>query len=77
MMMGIIFAAAAVLILLFEVPALLKAKHKRDMTAFFVLFSIGAALSLAIVLHVRVPTPLEAMTAIYKPFSRLLFHLLE
>lgn len=76
--MGVILViAGAVVILVVEMPGLLKNKQKKDMAAFFVLFFIGTALSMAKALHVPIPTPLDPIAAIYKPFSQLIFSLLE
>ena len=76
--MAVIFVmVAAIFILIIEVPGLLKSKQKKELAAFFILFFIGTALSMAKALHFPIPNPLDMIAAIYKPFSNLLFGLLS
>ncbi|WP_078411761.1 hypothetical protein [Priestia abyssalis] len=76
--MAVIFVmGAAIFILIIEVPGFLKRKQKKELAAFFVLFFIGTALSMAKALHFPIPNPLDAIAAIYKPFSKLLLSLLS
>ncbi|MDQ8735187.1 hypothetical protein [Paenibacillus sp. LHD-38] len=72
---GILTVSIAIAIL--EVPALRKKKWKKELWVFSVLLLIGAGLSIAQSLHVKIPNPLDWISFIYKPLSDSLTRLLK
>ncbi|MGM0839277.1 MAG: hypothetical protein ACQEWE_01020 [Bacillota bacterium] len=73
--LGIVIVA--ILIIMAEVPSLLKNKAKRELWVFSVLFVIGVGLSIARGLNVSIPNPLDVLIIVYKPLSDLLTSLLH
>ncbi|MGF3102812.1 hypothetical protein [Rossellomorea sp. DUT-2] len=67
----------AILIIMAEVPSLLKNKAKRELWVFSVLFVIGVGLSISRGLNVSLPNPLDVLIIVYKPLSDLLTSLLH
>jgi hypothetical protein len=66
-----------VLIVLIEIPPLKKEKKKKEIW-FFSIFQFMATVILSlVVLNVKIPSPLEVIRIIYKPFSDVLFRLLS
>lgn len=65
-----ILAVTAVIAML-EVPSLWKQKFVKELWVFSILLLIGAGLSLALSMHVTLPSPLDFLTWIYKPISDL------
>ena len=59
-------------IILFEVPALVKGKMWRELTAFSVYLLVGMALSIPTLLGVKLPNPTKAIVALFKPLTELL-----
>jgi ABC-type Mn2+/Zn2+ transport system permease subunit len=49
------------LIILLNVPGLIKRKEWRELTAFFVLYIIGFALGLMYVLDIPIPSPMKGL----------------
>ncbi|WP_274653104.1 hypothetical protein [Paenibacillus humicola] len=68
-MVGILSAAA---IFLIEVPNLFKKRLMKELTVFLFLLLTGTALSILLSLHVKLPNPVDWLTFIYQPFSKLL-----
>ncbi|WP_066388081.1 hypothetical protein [Neobacillus mesonae] len=69
--------AAAVIILILEVPYLIKKKLRREtwFFSFILLFAVG--MGIAVSLQVNIPNPRTGLTIIYKPFYELLNKWLE
>jgi hypothetical protein len=61
--------AVTVVIAMMEVPSLWKQKLAKELWVFAILLLIGAGLSLALSMHVSLPSPLGFLTWIYKPIS--------
>lgn len=68
---------AAVIIMIIEVPSLLKKRQKKELWVFGILLLLGTGLSIAESLQVDIPNPLDGIAIVYKPFSDFLFGLLE
>lgn len=64
--------AAAVIILILEVPYLIKKKLRREtwVFSFILLFAVG--MGIAVSLQVNIPNPRNGLTTIYKPLYELL-----
>ncbi|RBP07801.1 hypothetical protein [Rossellomorea aquimaris] len=73
--LGIVIVA--ILIIMAEVPSLIKNKAKRELWVFSVLFVIGVGLSIARGLNVSIPNPLDVLIIVYKPLIDLLTSLLH
>lgn len=69
-----IFLVAAVISLI-EVPDMWKKGFKKELWLFFILLFFAVGISCAKVLHWLIPTPLDWITAIYRPFSNFLIHM--
>ncbi len=54
---------------LFEILPLIKQKNWREVTVFFILLSIGLLLNILLVLRIEIPTPLDLLNQLYKPFT--------
>jgi hypothetical protein len=54
-------------IIVIDVPTLLNKGLLRELWTFSILLFIGAVLSIAIILHLPIPNPLDLMIIIYKP----------
>jgi len=61
-------------IVLFEVPYLLKKRYIRDIWFFSIFLSIATSLSIAMALKVSLPNPLNWISFVYKPFSNLIMN---
>lgn len=72
---GIIVVAG--MIALFEVPAIWRQGLKKELGIFVTFLLAGAGLSIALVLRVKLPNPLEWMETVYKPLSDLLMSILK
>ena len=72
---GVLFLA--ILIALIEVPHLLKNKLKKELWVFLSLLSIGLGLGIARSIELDLPSPLDLITAIYKPISDVIFQVLK
>ncbi len=72
---GIVVTASLMVIL--EVPPLLKAKLKRELWLFSILLLLGTLLSIAKYLQIPIPNPLDMLYVIFKPMSDLLFSFLK
>ena len=77
-MVGVLgILAVSLVIAIIEVPSLLKKKLRRELWVFSILLLIGTGLSIAKSLKVEILNPFDLMAAFYKPFSDMLFQLLE
>lgn len=65
------------LIVLKEIPPLIKQKKKKEIWIFSILQFIATLYFSLIVLNVKIPTPLEVIRVLYKPLSDVLFSLLS
>ncbi len=72
---GIVVTASLIVIL--EVPPLVKAKLKRELWLFSILLLLGTLLSIAKYLQIPIPNPLDMLYVIFKPMSDLLFSFLK
>ncbi len=74
-------AVAGILVILaviiaINVPPLLRKKLKKELWIFFIFLLFGTILSIAQAMNIKVPNPLDWITAIYKPFSDMVEKLL-
>lgn len=67
----------ASLIAFMEVPNLLKNKLKKELWLFAVLLSIGLGLGISRSLNLEIPSPLNLINTIYKPFSDGIYKVLK
>ncbi|MGG0288157.1 hypothetical protein ABEY41_24260 [Peribacillus butanolivorans] len=65
------------IIIAIDVPSLLRKKLKKELWIFSVLLLFGTALSIAQALNIKIPNPLDWITAIYKPLSDIIEKLLK
>ncbi|ASR49445.1 hypothetical protein B4V02_23555 [Paenibacillus kribbensis] len=65
----------AVVICLLEVPYMWKKGLKKELWLFSVLLVLGVGISCAKAFTWTIPTPLDWITAIYRPFSNFLIHI--
>ena len=72
---GIVVTASLMIII--EVPPLLKEKLKRELWLFSILLLLGTVLSIAKYLQMPIPNPLDMLYVIFKPMSDLLFSFLK
>lgn len=72
---GILVIVAVIIAI--DVPPLLRKKLKKELWIFSILLLFGTALSIAQALNMKIPNPLDWITAIYKPFSDMIEKLLK
>ncbi|AZV41435.1 hypothetical protein BAOM_0824 [Peribacillus asahii] len=72
---GILLIVAVIIAI--DVPPLLRKKLKKELWIFSILLLFGTALSIAQVLNIKIPNPMDWITAIYKPLSDILEKLLK
>jgi nitric oxide reductase large subunit len=60
------------LISIFEVPPLVKKKLWKDIIIYFFFLTNGMLLSILLSLGVKIPTPLDFITKLYSPFTKML-----
>ncbi|MED3691183.1 hypothetical protein P4534_20675 [Peribacillus butanolivorans] len=65
------------IIIAIDVPILLRKKLKKELWVFSVILLFGTALSIAQALNIKIPNPLDWITAIYKPLSDMIEKLLK
>lgn len=65
------------LIALYEIPTLLKNKHIKELYVFSVLLIFGVILSIIESLNIDIPNPSDWIAFMYKPFSDILYSILE
>ncbi|MFC5647871.1 hypothetical protein ACFPYJ_01820 [Paenibacillus solisilvae] len=63
---------AAVLVIRYEFPLLLKKKLHKELWVFSILIAFGLLLSILQGLQIPIPNPLDWITAIFKPMSRMI-----
>jgi hypothetical protein len=67
--LGIILVATVIIMI--EVPSLLKKKQKKELIVFSILLFIGVGLSIVRAFGVNIPTPIDFLAFILKPISDL------
>ena len=72
---GILVIVAVIIAI--DVPHLLRNKLKKELWIFSILLLFGTALSIAQALNIKIPNPLDWITAIYKPLSDMIETLLK
>lgn len=72
---GIILVGLIIIVL--EVPRLMKDQEKKELFVFITLLVIGVGLSLAKALNAPIPNPLDALKFIYQPISDAVISLLS
>ncbi|MFB5284506.1 hypothetical protein [Peribacillus sp. Hz7] len=72
---GILLIVAVIIAI--DVPPLLRKKLKKELWIFSILLLFGTALSIAQALNIKIPNPIDWITAIYKPLSDMLEKLLK
>jgi len=70
-------AIIGVLIMLIEVPRLLRSNLRRELWIFVTLLFIALGFNITEVLGVTLHSPLEWMAKIYKPMSDAVYHYLK
>ncbi|MFC5405274.1 hypothetical protein [Cohnella soli] len=66
-MLGIVVATTA--IAWAEVPGLLRRKRIKELWAFSIMLGVGFGLCLAWSFHVKLPTPTDWISFVYRPFG--------
>nr|WP_226666981.1 hypothetical protein [Metabacillus litoralis] len=66
-MIGII--SLGLIIVMAEVPSLIRKQEKKQLWVFGILLILGVGLSIANALNVHIPNPLEALIFFYQPIS--------
>jgi hypothetical protein len=69
--------AISLLIIWKEIPPLKKQKKRKEIWIFSIFQFLATTLLSLVVLDVKIPSPLEVIRVIYKPFSDVLFSLLS
>ncbi|MDQ0876632.1 hypothetical protein QFZ77_005291 [Paenibacillus sp. V4I3] len=64
------FLAISIMMIVIEVPSLMKSKKRRELWTFFILLFAGLTLGITVSLGVEVQTPLEWIKKIYGPISK-------
>jgi intracellular septation protein A len=72
---GILVIVAGIIAI--DVPYLLRKKLKKELWIFSIILLFGTALSVAQALNIKVPNPLDWVTAIYKPLSDMIEKVLK
>ncbi|AZN41302.1 hypothetical protein [Paenibacillus albus] len=70
-MIWIAFLVAAGAVI-YEYPRLRRARQFKELTVFTIIIVCGLMLSIALKKHLPIPNPLDFITAVYKPMSRVL-----
>ncbi|MFB7637976.1 hypothetical protein [Peribacillus butanolivorans] len=65
------------IIIAIDAPSLLRKKLKKELWIFSILLLFGTALSIAQALNIKIPNPLDWITAIYKPLSDMIEKVLK
>ncbi|WP_254659752.1 hypothetical protein [Paenibacillus sp. KS1] len=73
--LGILIIAATIIFV--EYPALSKSGSKQEAVAFGILLTIGTVLGIALAFHVKVPSPLDMVAAIYRPITSFISTILK
>jgi len=64
-----------IIIMIIEVPPLLKKRLKKELWVFGILLLLGAGLNIAEGLHIDIPNPLDGIAIIYRLISYNIFGL--
>ncbi|MBM7602414.1 sensor histidine kinase regulating citrate/malate metabolism [Metabacillus crassostreae] len=67
MMIGII--SVGLVIVMAEVPSLIRKQEKKQLWVFAILLILGVGLSIAKTLNVHIPNPIDALIFFYQPIS--------
>lgn len=67
----------SVIITLYEVPKLVKAKQKKEIVVFFGLLLIATTLTILEVRDINMPNPLVGIQMIYEPISTFVLQFLK
>lgn len=67
----------AILIIVLEVPPLLKKKQRKELWVFTLLLLFGSGLSIAIGIDLKLPNPFDWIATLFKPLSDLIMSLLK
>lgn len=68
---GILIVSGWIAVL--EVPGFVRGKRVKDLVVFLLLLSGSTVLSILVTLRVRLPNPVDWITAIHKPISDFIF----
>jgi hypothetical protein len=60
------------IIMCIEVPSLLKENHRKDLWVFSSLLILGIVLNILVQVKISIPNPLEGITAIFQPYSKVI-----
>ena len=69
--MIIVIGSVFILIALLQIPGLIRQKLWRELAAFSVLLSVGFALSLLLVIGVKIPSPNQGIIFLIKTVANL------
>lgn len=72
-----LIVAAAIVIVLMEVPYLRKNSSQKDLWVFYLMLGIGVAINGAQALKIPLPNPAEWMEIVFTPISSFVFRLLQ
>jgi len=67
----------ALLVIMIEVPSLLKNGQRKEIWIFSFLLVLGVGISIAHIMHVKVPNPLDWIIQLYRPASEMLDNALK
>lgn len=67
----------AVLIIIYEVPSLIKRKLHKELILFSLLLAFGVFISILESLDVELPNPSDWLTELYKPLTKIILDLLK
>ncbi|WP_438448692.1 hypothetical protein [Gorillibacterium sp. sgz5001074] len=70
MLSGLMIVLACVIIVLLEVPGILREKRRRELAVFSVLLAMAAGLTIAQALRVPLPNPVDGLIALFSPVYR-------
>lgn len=70
----LIVAAIAILI---DYPTRSRNGSKREATIFVILLALSTLIGVLLALHVKVPSPLNILAAIYRPITNLISSILQ
>ncbi|QNG61702.1 hypothetical protein [Metabacillus idriensis] len=72
---GILVIVAVIIAI--DVPSLLRKKAKKELWVFSILLLFGTVLSIAQALNIKIPNPIDWITALYQPLSDMIENLLK
>ena len=77
MWLSIGFITAAVVVFMYEFPAMRKAKQYKEITVFTVLLFVGTLLNVLRFAGIALPSPMDALVFLFHPIVKGLFQLLS